>query len=87
MSSTRYEGPRTPDDMSPLIGMALTKVNVLRRLETPGTILGVDDLARRMPGVKVDEIKQALRELVREGMVEVAFRSTDAGKRFYVPPR
>jgi hypothetical protein len=87
MSSTGDEGPQTPHNMSPLIGIALTKVNLLRRLETPGTILGVDELARRLPGLRVDEIKQGLRELVAEGMVKVRFESTAAGKKFYVPPK
>ncbi len=73
--------------MTPLVGIGLTKVNVLRQLETPGTSLGVRDLHRRLPGLSVDDIEQALRELVAENMVDVAFRSTDAGKKFYVPPR
>ncbi len=72
--------------MAPL-GIALTKVNVLRPLETPGMSLGARDLQRRLPGCSVDETKQALRELVAEKMVDVAFRSTDAGKKFYVPPK
>jgi len=72
--------------MTPMMGLALTKVNVLRQLEPNGAILGVADLHRRLPGLTVEEIKDALRQLVAEGMVVVRFESTARGKRFYVPP-
>jgi len=57
-----------------------------RRREPNGAILGVPDLHRRLPGLTVEEIKDALRQLVAEGMVVVRFESTAQGKRFYVPP-
>jgi len=72
--------------MTPMMGLALTKVNVLRQLEANGAILAVPDLHRRLPGLTVEEIKDALRQLVAEGMVVVRFESTAQGKRFYVPP-
>ena len=70
----------------PLVGVDLAKVNVLRHLEPEGACLGVHDLGRRLPGLQPQEIKEALRQLVGEGKVEVAFRSTADGKRFYRPP-
>jgi len=83
-SNKRYPGPVTPD-MTPTSRGGHNKVLVLRHLEPEGAILGVPDFHRRMPGLSVDEIKQALRELVAEGMVAIRFESTAAGKRFYMP--
>ena len=73
MSSSKGYRPTTPD-MTPLIGVELTKMNVMRHLDVRGAILSLRDLHRRMPGASIDKLKDAVRELVKEGRLETAFR-------------
>jgi hypothetical protein len=81
-------GPSTANlDMKPSMGTDHHKSLLLNHLRPEGAILGVHDFHRRMPGLTVEQIKEALRQLVTERMVLVRFESTAEGKKFYVPPK